>query len=110
MEPIGTSLGLQMELQNDLGIQMEPESSQVRKQSMSGTLASPFTPSFFDDFSDYVPKLCDFLGMLFAGAISLRFSMDSWTSGRLEIMQNHWRVAQNQGFANSEKERFQVTI
>ena len=64
----------------------------------------------FQCFSDYVPKLCDFLGMLFAGAISLRFSMDSWIPGRLKIMQNRRSVSQNQGFAHSEKKKFQVTI
>jgi hypothetical protein len=48
--------------------------------------------------------------MWFAVAISLRFSMDSWTPGRLKIMQNHWRVSQSQGFTHSEKERFKVTI
>ena len=36
--------------------------------------------------------------------------IDTWTPEKREIMQNHRRVSQNQGFAHSEKEKFQVTI
>ena len=91
-----------------LGPKMEPESLEVRKMRIPGALTAPLPPSLFDDFSSHVPEIFDLFGILFACPISERFSMDSWTRGRVKIMQNHGRVSRNQGLAHSEKVRFQV--
>ena len=51
--------------------------------------------SQFACFLDSAPKILHFLGMCFPGAISFRFSVDSWTPGEAKTMENYEKTKQS---------------